>query len=233
MPTNRRGNSAITKAYTPLLQRFAEEYLVDLNGTQAMLRAGYNGVAEGAATEASRALKHPKVQLKLSSSRRELSRRIAVSQERVLTELARHGFSDIRRFVRPDGQLIPLVELSEAEAAAVSEYTVKQVGTELDGDGNPQPIYETKIKLVPKGPALDGLAKHLGLYADAGPAGIKGSAPDNLEGTPPARRVAMWMLHKMREEQERGAKPGSHVLPNPSEPPAEPQSPAATEAQTL
>lgn len=65
--------------------RFVEEYLVDGNGTQAAIRAGYS--ASGAYTEASRQLRNAEVARAIKMRQDADSERLQVSRERVVTML--------------------------------------------------------------------------------------------------------------------------------------------------
>ena len=77
--------------------RFVEEYLVDLNGKQAAIRAGYS--AKAAEVQASRLLNFAKVRIAITAAMRARSRRTAISADRVLLELAAIAFSNIFDFI--------------------------------------------------------------------------------------------------------------------------------------
>src|SRR4030042_1544702 len=80
-------------ALTPKQDRFCEEYLVDLNATQAAIRAGYS--EKTARQIANRLLTIVDIQERISELRDKLSKKAEVSVERVLKELVLIGFSDI------------------------------------------------------------------------------------------------------------------------------------------
>lgn len=73
-------------------QRFVEEYLVDLNATQAAIRAGYK--AKTAAVIGSENLKKPYVKAEIQKRQQEKSNKTGITQERVLNELAKVAFAD-------------------------------------------------------------------------------------------------------------------------------------------
>ena len=86
---------------TPKQERFVEEYLVDLNGTQAAIRAGYS--PNGAEVTASKLLTLPKVQAAVSEGRKKLSARTEINQETVLKrwmEIATANPNDLIQFRR-------------------------------------------------------------------------------------------------------------------------------------
>jgi phage terminase small subunit len=61
--------------------RFVEEYLVDLNGKQAAIRAGYT--SKTAEVQASRLLRHATVQAALKAAMQARSKRTTVAANRV------------------------------------------------------------------------------------------------------------------------------------------------------
>ena len=74
-------------------KRFCDEYLIDLNATQAVIRAGYkvNG-DNSAASMGSTLLKDPAVAKEIAKQMAERSKRTGINQERVVQELARIAF---------------------------------------------------------------------------------------------------------------------------------------------
>ena len=82
---------------TPKQQRFVEEYLVDLNGAQAAIRAGYSpDTARQMATEN---LSKPYIQLAIAEERKAQQERTQVTADKVVTELALIAFADARELV--------------------------------------------------------------------------------------------------------------------------------------
>jgi len=75
-------------------KRFCEEYLIDLNGTQAAIRAGYSTTS--AHSTASEILSYPNIQDYLSQRQKELQEATGVTQKRILEEYAKIAFFDIR-----------------------------------------------------------------------------------------------------------------------------------------
>ncbi|HVM81638.1 MAG TPA: terminase small subunit [Stellaceae bacterium] len=142
------------KQLSPRERRFVEEYLVDLNGGQAAIRAGYS--ANGSRAHASRNLKKPRVAEAVRAAMAARSKRTRVDADRVIRELERIAFSDIRRYVAAGNSgrgLKTIAELSDDEAAAV---------VELSGGTNGGNF---RLKLHDKKKALDALARHTGVFA--------------------------------------------------------------------
>lgn len=167
-------------ALTAKQERFVAEYLIDLNATQAAIRAGYS-VKSARATGAENLTK-PDIQAALQEAQSKRSDRTEITQDRVLQELARIGFSDIRNAVRwgrspvssggeaadPNGlgvypvELVPSEEVDEDTAAAVSEVALTQSGV--------------KVKMHDKLAALDKIARHLGMLNGSGAEGDEAPA---------------------------------------------------------
>lgn len=138
-------------------KRFCEEYLIDLNATQAAIRAGYSPrSAHAIATET---LQKPAVRACIDKALAEQSSRTGVTADRVVRELAKVAFvnsDDVVDFgsatVKPDA--------SKDDTAAIASVRVKTIPTK-DGDG-----VEREIKLADKLKALELLGKRFGLFTD-------------------------------------------------------------------
>ena len=151
--------------------RFVEEYLIDFNATAAARRAGYRaGTYENLRFIGSRLLTKANIANALSYFKAERSRRVGVSQERVMQELARIAFACITDVVNIDGELkeqpnpnvdfLAYMEWKD-NVAAISEIDERIV---TDSEGNQKSTY--KIKLHDKLKALSLLMKHLGMLND-------------------------------------------------------------------
>ena len=108
----------------PKQQRFVEEYLVDLNATQAFIRARYS--AKTAAVSASQLLIKPNIQLAIQDAMTARSQRTELTQDAVVQELARLGFADMGDYVSwgPNGvRLKDSDELPEGANLAVAEVS--------------------------------------------------------------------------------------------------------------
>lgn len=142
---------------TPRQEAFCREYVVDFNGAQAAIRAGYSSV--GASTQALRLLANAEVSRRVAEFRARITNRLEVSAERVLQEYARLAFCDPRKAFDENGNLRPIHALDDDTAAAIA-------GMEVEFKPGTDGYRVAKIKLAPKVPALEGLAKHLGLFAE-------------------------------------------------------------------
>ncbi len=146
-------------------QRFVEEYLVDLNATQATIRAGYS--ERTACSQGSRLLKYAGVAAAVAAARAKRSKRTKITQDMVLNELARIGFANMLDYVtvQDDGSVVvDLTDLDRGRAAAIREMVVDEY-TEGRGDGA-RDVKRIKFKLNDKRAALVDIARHLGMFTD-------------------------------------------------------------------
>ena len=66
-------------------EKFCQEYIVDLNGTQAAIRAGYKEA--NAASQASTLLRNPNILARVGELRKEQRERLALNADFVVLEL--------------------------------------------------------------------------------------------------------------------------------------------------
>lgn len=149
---------------TPKQQRFVDEYLIDMNATQAYIRAGYTARGNAAEVNAIRLLRNAQVAALVDEGRKAISERTELTQEQVVTELAKIGFSDVRKLFDENGALIPIHMLSDEAAACLSSFEV--VTRRPPGGGEGEVEHVVKVKLWDKPSALVNLGKHLGGFND-------------------------------------------------------------------
>lgn len=140
-------------------KRFVEEYLVDLNATQAAIRAGYS--KRTADKIGSENLAKPEINAAIQHAMEERARRTQITADRVIAEMARVAFLDIGKAFNDDGSLKPIHEIDEDTRRAIAGLEV----TTLTAEGAPIG-HLSKIKLVDKLRALELLGKHLGMFND-------------------------------------------------------------------
>lgn len=142
---------------TPLQKRFVEEYLVDLNATQAAIRAGYS--PKYANRQAHLLLVNDRLQAFIRKGLEKREKRTEITADNVLRELAKMAFSDLVDFVdaNPHGVTIKdFAELPKGLTACISEVS------ETKGDKGSN----IKIKLHSKTAAVEMLMRHLSLFND-------------------------------------------------------------------
>ena len=151
--------SETKRALTPKQQRFVDEYLVDLNATDAARRAGYS--ENTARQTGAENLSKPDIARAIQVAQAERSKSTGLTAERVVQELGRLALADVRKLFNDEGELRPLNELDDDMAAAIAAVDIVTMGQ----GQNEAPLYVRKVKLWDKGAALDKLMKHLGAYA--------------------------------------------------------------------
>ena len=139
------------------MRLFADEYLVDLNGQQAAIRAGYSPKTAG--SQASRLLKSVKVRAYIDMKMAEISKRTGTSTERVLRELGRIAFVNPLDVIDMTSAEI-LDTASRDDTAVIASVKVKKIPTE-DGMG-----IEREIRMVDKIKALELLGKYHRMFTD-------------------------------------------------------------------
>lgn len=168
-------------ALNPNQQRFVEEYLIDLNATQAAIRAGYE--AKNADVTGPRLLGHVGVGKAIADAMAERSVRTRVTADRVLTELARIGFGDIRHVVNWRANTCETGKQDEEGVPETRSFNeVELVGSDIidhDAAAAIAEISQTKdgglkVKMHNKVAALQEMGRHLGVaqrHEHSGPDG--------------------------------------------------------------
>lgn len=142
-------------------EKFCNEYLIDLNATQAAIRAGYS--PKTAMEQGYQLLQKTSVAAFIQERRKELQEVTGITQKRVLEEYAKIAFSDIRKAFDENSLLIGIKDIPDDIAACLSSIEIDQLwGQSMDGKIQ---IGETKkVKVWNKINALDSLARHLGMF---------------------------------------------------------------------
>ena len=142
---------------SPQQRRFVSEYVVDFNATQAAIRANYS--VKTAYSQGQRLLKSVEIAAAIDAEMTLIMERARIKADRVVRELARVAFANMDSFAQWSNGGVKLKDsddLSFDEKAAVAE--ISETVTANGGT--------VKFKLHPKLPALEQLAKYLGLNQD-------------------------------------------------------------------
>jgi len=138
-------------------KRFVEEYLIDLNATQAAVRAGYS--VDSAREIGCENLTKPNIQAAVGKAMAERSKRTGVNQDRVVLELAKIAFVNVDDVVDlSDGSIKS--DASKDDLACVEGMKYKRSDTD---NGSSE---EREVKFASKMKALELLGKHLGMWDD-------------------------------------------------------------------
>lgn len=135
-------------------KRFCEEYLIDLNATQAAIRAGYSAVS--ANKIAAENMAKPDIGAYIAKAMAERSKRTGINADRVLTELAKIAFVNAADVIDASDATLR-EDAAPEDLAAIQSVKVKTFGE----DG-----LEREIKMADKLKALELLGKHLGMFED-------------------------------------------------------------------
>lgn len=144
-------------------RRFVDEYLIDLNATKAATRAGYS--ARTANEQGARLLAKVSVRSAVEAAMQAREKRTHITQDRVLQELARLAFSDIRKAFNKDGTLKSPQDMDDDTAAALAGIDTLTERTR-GGEDDPRSITTKKIKVFDKSAALTLAMRHLGMLTD-------------------------------------------------------------------
>lgn len=140
-------------------KRFCEEYLIDMNGTQAAIRAGYS--KRTANEQAARLLANVSIQVYLNELREKLSDELEITRERIVSEFAKIAFFDIRKIYTVDGGLKSIKDFDDESAAAIAGIKSRDISTpEGEVLGTIQ-----EVKITNKIDALNSLVKIFGYNA--------------------------------------------------------------------
>lgn len=138
-------------------KRFCEEYIVDLNATQAAIRAGYS--KKTANEQGAQHLVKLSIQEYIQQLQKERSERTQITADRVIQELALIGFSNVEDFDVDDYGKISLNEGAKPESkrsiASIKRKT-RQIGKLKE--------YDVEVKFWNKNDALKQLGMHLGIF---------------------------------------------------------------------
>lgn len=153
-------------------KRFIGEYLVDLNATQAALRAGYSEKSAGKI--GFQLLEKTRVQEEIDKAMRAREKRTNITQDMVLEEYRQLGFSKITDYltVRTERILVGRDMETNEPISEIRQLLILKDTSEIPKDklAAIAEIKETQhglsFKLHDKKGALDSIAKHLGMFVE-------------------------------------------------------------------
>ena len=173
-------------ALTEKQARFVAEYLVDLNATDAAKRAGYS--EKTAYAIGFENLRKPEIQDAIQEAMAQREKRTAITQDRVLQELARVAFAngtDFARVVVQEEPVEAVDEEGEPKTVIRRIQRVEIVDTgKVDAEkrsaiaGIKEGKFGIEVSSYDKLRALELLGKHLGMFEGKG--GQKNAAENNL-----------------------------------------------------
>lgn len=178
------------KTLTPKQERFVAEYLIDLNATQAAIRAGFS--EKSAHDIAAQLLGKTHIKAAIDAAVSKRSEKTEITADRVLKEISRMAFYDPLDLIEIVRDALPEdvagnVELSDDGKAITGlrsardiKYLPEDVRRAIVGWGYDRNQNFT-VKLADKSKALDQLARHLALYNDKVEVGLTEALAERLE----------------------------------------------------
>ncbi len=146
----------MARKLTAKQQRFVDEYLIDLNATQAAIRAGYS--VNTANEQGSQNLTKLSIQQAIAERMAERSKRTGVNQDRVVLELAKVAFVKMTDIVTSEGKI--------KETATDDDLSCIESVKYKCSDSDTGSSVEREVKIASKLKALELLGKHLGMWND-------------------------------------------------------------------
>ena len=159
----------------PNQRRFVEEYLVDLNATQAAMRAGYS--PKTADRQGFRLLRNAEVAAAISAAKTERAKRIDITADRVLKELSLLAFSDHTHYAVDASGNVTLAENAPPGAHRAVSSIKHRITTDAEG----RVTRNVELKFWDKPGPLRLAGRHVGLFPDRVEVTGKDGAPIEIE----------------------------------------------------
>lgn len=146
---------------TPKQDRFCQEYLIDLNATQAAIRVGY--AEKSARITACKMLTNTNIEERIQQLKKQREKRTEITQDMVLQELKILAFSDFRDY----GEIIKELGIDRLKLKTFKDIkgeatrAIKSISEKISKDG-----VNLSFKLHGKTHAIELLGKHLGMFID-------------------------------------------------------------------
>lgn len=156
---------SVRRPLTPLQRRFVEEYLIDLNGTEAAVRAGYS--KKTAKAIACQVLKVQHVTDAIEEAMASRGERTGITADRVLRELERLAFSDLDNYTVDDNGDLKLADGAPKNAMRAVQSVKRRIIHTPIGDGHTVRTCEVEIRLWDKPGALKIAGRHVDVHGFA------------------------------------------------------------------
>lgn len=136
--------------------------MIDHNGTQAAIRAGYSKAA--ARSTASEFLTNPNIQLYISDLQEQIRARTKISADMVVEELQSLAMWNIKDFIS-DGNMVK--DLSKMDRKTLRPVIGIKTTTKWEMEGKKLvPVTTTEVRFADKRGAQESLGRHLGIFKD-------------------------------------------------------------------
>lgn len=148
---------------TPKQEAFIREYLIDLNATQAAIRAGYS--ARNAGKIGPELLGKTRIATEIEKAKEKRAERTQIDADWVLSRLADEVNADVADLYWPEGGLKPIHEWPDIwRKGLVAGMDIEQKFIWEDGEKKPDG-YVVKIKLSDRTRRIEMIGKHVDIQA--------------------------------------------------------------------
>lgn len=146
-------------------KKFVHEYIIDLNATQAAIRAGYS--PRTARQIGHRLLTNVDIEAAIIKGKKEVLDKIKADQYRTIKRLLNCVLVDIRKLFTPEGNIKHITDLDPDTAAAIQSFEVVQRKSS-GGMNSKEDVQEEvyKVRLVDKKSCLELMMKYQGLLSE-------------------------------------------------------------------
>lgn len=144
------------KPLTPKQEAFCLEYLIDLNGTQAAIRAGYS--ERTANEQAARLLANVSVRIRIDELMEARRESLSMDAKQVLEELCAMAKMDWAEVMNPDRSIKPIDQWPPIWRRAVQHMESESIGSD-------DPVWVTKIKISDRVKVLELIGRHINVNA--------------------------------------------------------------------
>lgn len=141
---------------------FCQLYISTLNGAKAAIKAGYS--RKTAVVQASRLLAREDVKSRIAQLQSEIAERNKITADKVIQELAKLSFWNIKTFLKKGNLIKDLTKLSDEECIPVAGVKIKETKSVIDGKEVTE--VTTELKLIDKSGNLVQLGRHLGIFKE-------------------------------------------------------------------
>ena len=186
-------------ALTDKQDMFCREYLVDLNATQAAIRAGYSEKTANA--QAGRLLVNVSVQERIQELKLERGERLEVDADYVLKRLVEIDQMDVLDILHDDGGIKSIHEWPKVWRTSLSGMDLAEMFESKDGERDLVGIMK-KIKWPDKVKNLELLGKHVKVQAFKEQIEQKVEATHNIMPVPSCTNVDDWEKAAQQQQGE-------------------------------
>lgn len=141
-------------------ERFCREYVIDLNATQAAIRAGYS--EKTAYSIGIENLRKPEIESRIAELKQGISERLEITADMVTRELWALATYSIQDLVEDSGEVINIKNADRSLLKPITGFKVTKKIIHFEG-GSEETI-TTDVKLADKISAIEKVGKHIGYF---------------------------------------------------------------------